>query len=440
MNRSELDTIVALATPPGYGGVGVIRVSGPQVKEISTKILNQVPKPRYALVSNFYADNGEIIDQGVALYFPRPNSFTGEEVLELQGHGGPVVMDRLVQQILQQGARMANPGEFSERAFLNGKLDLAQAEAIADLINASSTQAARAALLSLQGEFSRKIKKITEKLLALRVKIEAAIDFTEEDIEFVTPQERETELTTLLQQLRNIQDSAEQGVLLREGVRVAIVGAPNVGKSSLLNYFTGRDAAIVTNIPGTTRDVLREFINLDGLPLHFIDTAGLRESVEPIEREGIKRTWAEIKNADFVLVMTDSEEVELEPYQEFRSKLIIVRNKIDLTAVSNGREESGPPPKIFISVKTGAGIALLRQQLQQRAAFKGKEGVFSARRRHLEAIQRAEGLLMAARQHAAEELVAEELRLAQNALGEISGEIYNEELLDRVFAEFCVGK
>jgi len=331
------ETIAAIATAPGRGGIGIVRVSGPQTKKIAEGIIGNLPKPRVAEYVNFLNTAGEIIDQGIALYFPNPHSFTGEDVLELQGHGGPIILDCLLQRILQLGARLARPGEFSERAFLNDKLDLTQAEAIADLINAESVQAAQAALKSLQGEFSKKIHVLVEQLIQLRSYVEAAIDFAEEEIDFLSESNIKEKLNNLLTEIKTIQATARQGALLREGMNVVIAGRPNAGKSSLLNALSGRDSAIVTDIPGTTRDVLREAIQIDGMPLHIIDTAGLRESTDQVEQEGIRRALAEIKQADQILLVVDSTTMptisvdqlceEFWHDNTFKTRLTIIRNK-----------------------------------------------------------------------------------------------------------------
>jgi len=438
MQNNKIDTIAAQTTPPGRGGVGVIRISGQKVKEIATKILGVIPKPRYVHFSVFLDANKEIIDQGLALYFPAPNSFTGEDVLELQGHGGPVILDCLLRRILELGAKLAEPGEFSKRAFLNDKIDLAQAESIADLINASSEQAAYSAMRSLQGKFSEKINLLIESLINLRMYVEAAVDFPEEEIDYISEQKITKQLENILATLDAVQKNAKQGALLQEGVSVVIIGKPNVGKSSLLNYLCGKDSAIVTHIPGTTRDVLREYINIDGLPLHIIDTAGLRESFDLVEQEGIKRTWQEMQRADFILLMTDEDKIDINYFKDFLDKLIVVRNKIDLTKYKAHIEKE----KIFISIKTGAGLELLKNYLKTNVGFNDEStGNFIARRRHLEALKKAEQFLLdGQKQIHALELLAEDLRQAQNSLGEITGKFYPDDLLDRIFSGFCIGK
>ena len=447
MPDQNSDTIAAIATPPGRGGVGIIRVSGPLVKNISKKILGKIPQPRFADYLSFLDQNNETIDSGLALYFVGPNSFTGEDVLELQGHGGPVVMDLLLQQVLDLGARIAKPGEFSERAFLNDKVDLAQAEAIADLIEAGSEQAAKSAVKSLQGEFSRWIDQSVEALTNLRMYVEAAIDFPEEEIDFLSDGHVTSSLENILAEMDKIFASAQQGVLLRDGMRVVLIGQPNTGKSSLLNALAGRDSAIVTHIAGTTRDVLREEINIDGMPLHVIDTAGLRESDDVVEQEGIKRTWLEIEQADRALLLIDDKTGITDEDEKIRQKLptslavTIVRNKIDLTKTSAYIKEC----EIALSAKSGQGVELLRDHLKKIMGYTGlTEGVFLARRRHLDALIRAKEFVLNGQTQLKEakagELLAEDLRQAQQALGEITGFVSSDELLGRIFSSFCIGK
>lgn len=448
MTAQNTDTIAAIATPAGRGGVGIIRVSGPLVKYIAEKIVGKIPQPRYADYLPFLDQNKETIDSGIALYFVAPNSFTGEDVLELQGHGGPVVMDLLLQQVVSLGARIARPGEFSERAFLNDKVDLAQAEAIADLIEAGSEQAARSAVKSLQGEFSRCIDDSVEALTHLRMYVEAAIDFPEEEIDFLSDGHVTSSLENILVEIDKIFASAQQGVLLRDGMRVVLIGQPNTGKSSLLNALAGRDSAIVTHIAGTTRDVLREEINIDGMPLHIIDTAGLRESDDVVEQEGIKRTWIEIAQADRALLLVDDKTGITEEDEKIRQKLpktlavTVVRNKIDLTKTSAGINGD---KDIALSAKSGEGIDLLREHLKKIMGYTGlTEGVFLARRRHLDALLRAKEFVVNGQRQLLEskagELLAEDLRQAQNALGEITGHVSSDALLGKIFSSFCIGK
>jgi tRNA modification GTPase len=444
------DTIAAIATPPGRGGIGIIRISGPQTQTITQAILGFIPQPRYATHTAFLDQNDIIIDDGVALFFPNPNSFTGEDVLELQGHGGPIIQDCLLRRVLQLGARLARPGEFSERAFLNDKIDLAQAEAIADLIDAASEQAARAAMRSLQGEFSKRIQHLVEQLIHLRIYVEAAIDFPEEEIDFLSDGKVGAALKNILQDLRSVLITAQQGSLLREGMTVVIAGKPNAGKSSLLNALSERDAAIVADIPGTTRDVLREMVQIDGLPLHIIDTAGLRESSDQVEQEGVRRALAEIKKADRVLLIVDDQTKTplgnlLVSDFERPDSLTVIRNKIDLTGEEPRLYQEDNITVIMLSAKTGAGLALLREHLKTCMGFDSHlEGNFIARRRHLDALQRAEQCLLNGEQqlttHRAGELLAEDLRAAQHALGEITGEFTPDDLLGKIFANFCIGK
>ena len=436
------DTIVAAATPPGRGGIGIVRISGGATRAIAEAMLGCVPVPRYATTAAFTDESGRAIDTGLALFFPEPRSFTGEDVLELHGHGGPVVMDLLIQRALELGARPARPGEVSERAFHNDKIDLAQAEAIADLIGAGSAQAARAALGSLAGEFSREITELGRRIMELRVFVEAAIDFPDEDAGFLESAEVRNRLSDISTRFAAIERAARQGRALCEGLSVVIAGRPNAGKSSLLNALAGHDAAIVTAIPGTTRDVLRERIAIDGLPIHVIDTAGLRESADAIEEEGMRRARAEMRRADLVLYLVDANigaapgEIDSLPVD---TPVLLVWNKIDLAP---------PPPGstgVAISALTGAGLPELRERLKTVAGYRsGDAGAYSARRRHLDALDRARRLVQSAESRIAEraafELVAEELRLSQQALGEITGDVTSDVLLDAIFSSFCIGK
>ncbi len=446
-----MDTIAAIATPPGRGGIGVIRVSGPLGAAIAEAVCGALPTPRQAVLRRFRAGDGEVIDEGIVLYFPAPHSFTGEDVLELQGHGGPVVMDLLLARVLELGARPARPGEFSERAFLNDKLDLAQAEAIADLIASDTAAAARAALRSLQGEFSRRVHALVEDLIELRMYVEAAIDFPEEEIDFLADRTIVERLRTLREQMNALQAAAGQGRLLRDGMIVVIAGRPNAGKSSLLNRLAGREAAIVTAVPGTTRDVLREHISIDGMPLHVIDTAGLRDSDDPVEREGIRRAWTEIEAADRILMVVDDRRGLTVEDRALRARLpvgaavTVLYNKIDLSGRSPTVRDGEWGAEILLSAKTEAGLDLLREHLKACMGYHGGgEGTFMARRRHLEALERVTAALERADYQLevirAGELVAEELREAQSALAEITGEFTSEDLLSRIFSSFCIGK
>lgn len=441
------DTIAAQATPPGRGGVAIVRVSGPHVQAVMHSIIGKKLPPRQASYVPFLAQDNQIIDQGIAIYFPNPHSFTGEDVLELQGHGGPVVVDMLLQRVIELGCRIAKPGEFSERAFLNDKLDLAQAEAIADLINASSVQAAKSALRSLQGEFSQSIHCLCEKIIYLRTYIEAAIDFTDEEIDFLNDANIETSLADITTGLQAIQTKAVQGSFLREGITAIIMGKPNVGKSSLLNFLSGKETAIVTDIPGTTRDVIRDYILIDGMPMHIIDTAGLRESDDIVEQEGIKRAYQEMERADLVLYVMDAADLnfELPIIANDTTKKIIIRNKIDQTHGVPSCSDEHDNLVISLSAKTGVGIDLLKDAIKSLVGFNGSmEGLYLARRRHLEALNRAASHLNAAIDELntakAGELIAEELRLAHLALAEITGEFTADDLLGRIFSSFCIGK
>jgi len=445
--NAATDTIAAVATPAGRGGVGIVRVSGPAVTAIANAILGDCPPPRHARYQPFLDAEQTALDQGIALYFPGPNSFTGEDVLELQGHGGPVLMDMLLARCLELGARPARPGEFSERAFLNDKLDLAQAEAIADLIDSGSKQAARSALRSLQGDFSKAVNRLLDELVSLRVYVEASLDFPEEEVDFLASDEVVMRLDNLLQHLQEIHRQAGQGSLLREGLHLVIAGQPNAGKSSLLNQLAGREAAIVTHIAGTTRDVLKEHIQLDGLPLHVIDTAGLRDSNDPVEQEGIRRAWKEIETADLVMLVIDDEAGFSDADQAILASLperlpvIRVYNKIDTT----GHQAGVVGDDIYLSAKTGEGIDALRELLERKVGFEANtEGLFTARRRHIEALERTLEAVTNARtqliDYRAGELMAEELRMAQNALGSITGRFTPDDLLGEIFTSFCIGK
>jgi tRNA modification GTPase len=473
------DTIAAIATAPGRGGIGIVRISGGACRAIAQGLLGRVPAPRAAELHRFRDAAGEPIDEGLALYFPGPASFTGEDVLELQGHGGPVVMQLLLKRVLELGARAAGPGEFTRRAFLNDKLDLAQAEAVADLIDSGSAQAARAALRSLQGEFSSQVHDLAESVLELRMWVEAAIDFPEEEVDFLGDRALGARLESIRLRFAGLADAARQGSLLRDGLTIVIAGRPNAGKSSLLNRLAGYDAAIVTAVPGTTRDVLRERIEIDGLPLHVLDTAGLRDSPDEVEAEGIRRAHRELERADRVLFVVDASdahalagiEADLAALPTAAPRTIVL-NKIDAiggaprvetaeTAETGARPAgatsvaAGPgdvragdasrPVRIRLSAATGAGLDLLRQHLKDSVGFHlAGEGALSARTRHLDALRRARGHVEEAHRLLAErhagELVAQELTDAQKALGEITGEVSSDDLLGRIFGSFCIGK
>ena len=447
----DTDTIAAIATPPGRGGVGMVRVSGTLASDIAKGILGDVPKPRHASLRVFRDANGDMLDGGLALYFPAPNSFTGEDVLELHGHGGPVVMDMLLARTLELGARAAQPGEFTQRAFLNDKIDLTQAEAIADLIDSGSSQAARAALRSLQGEFSVAVHSLTEAVTETRMHVEAAIDFPEEEVDFLADQVLHERISAAIELCEQITAKAQQGALLREGMTVVIAGRPNAGKSSLLNRLAGYEAAIVTDIPGTTRDVLRERIHIDGMPLHIADTAGLREDADVVEAEGIRRAHTEMRRADRILYVIDAtrflddESMRVELAQLPNDiPVSVVINKIDL-AQAKSRYEQSQPPRIHLSATSGEGIDLLREHLKECMGFQGAStDTISARRRHLDALNRADAHLREAQRQLMErragELMAEELRQAQQYLGEITGEFTPDDLLGRIFTSFCIGK
>ena len=447
---ADPSTIAAIATPPGRGGIGIVRLSGPLTRRIAEAMLGQLPRSRHATFANFLDASGQALDQGLALFFPAPHSFTGEDVLELHGHGGPVVLDMLLARALELGARLARPGEFSERAFLNGKLDLAQAEAVADLIEAGSESAARSALRSLGGEFSKRVHALVEGLTRLRLYVEAAIDFPEEEIDFLANERVTQELDVLTQDIGKLLASTRQGVLLHDGMTVVLAGAPNAGKSSLLNALAQTETAIVSPIPGTTRDVLRERINIDGMPLHIVDTAGLREARDEIESEGIRRARAQMERADRVLLVLDDSAhgaLPAEVLQHVPAGLprSVIRNKIDLTGRTPGVTKTSNETEIALSAKTGEGLDDLRRHLKKCMGFQPVgEGTFIARRRHLDAIRRAQACLVQGKAQLKEsragELLAEELRLAQQALSEITGEFTPEDLLGRIFSSFCIGK
>lgn len=450
--RDSSDTICALATPPGAGGIGIVRLSGPEVPEICRVMLGFEPTPRNATLAKFTDSEGEVIDSGIALYFPAPYSFTGEHILELQGHGGAFVLQRLMQRVLELGARAARPGEFSERAFLNDKLDLVQAEAIADLIESGSDAASRAAQRSLQGVFSTQVGGLQEELTALRVFVEAAIDFADEEIDFLAESDVLQRVEAAGEHVSALLAEARQGRLLRDGIVLAIVGRPNAGKSSLLNALSGQDSAIVTEIPGTTRDVLREQIDLEGIPVHVADTAGIRETSDLIEAEGVRRARQALESADIVLLITDAGNTE-DPQEDLRIEVppgvitIIVANKIDLLSEENLRliQAEDSEERVWISAKMGLGIDVLRNRIRKAVgATDQTEGSFSARQRHIDALKRAAAHLSAGHQameiSLAGELLAEDLRLAQQALGEITGEMLPDDLLGEIFSSFCIGK
>ena len=461
------ETIAAQATAPGRGGVGIIRISGPEAVNAAITILGKVPEIRKAEYLPFQDKNNQTIDQGIAIFFKAPNSFTGEDVLELQGHGGPVILDMILKEILAiDKIRMAKPGEFSEQAFLNDKLDLTQAEAIADLINSSSEQAARCALQSLQGNFSKLVNEMVENIIHLRMYVEAAIDFPEEEIDFLADKKIVNDLKTIITKVEIVRQQAQQGSIIREGMRVVIAGRPNAGKSSLLNALSGKETAIVTDIAGTTRDVLTEQIHLDGMPLHIIDTAGLRESTDKVEKIGIERAWQEIFQADRVLLMVDatdhnsveSDELTIKKdWPEFFEKLpdniglTIIRNKADISHIMTGYKEVKDSTStsihsiVTLSAKTGKGVDSLKEHLKKIMGYQGStEGGFMARRRHLIALENTHEHLKTGLEqlesYVAGEILAEELRICQQELDQITGEFTSDDLLGNIFSSFCIGK
>ncbi|MCH4248634.1 MAG: tRNA uridine-5-carboxymethylaminomethyl(34) synthesis GTPase MnmE [Acinetobacter populi] len=446
-------TIAAIATPPGRGGVGVIRLSGPKAFIIAEALTAKIlPKARMAGFRQFLDESGDVLDEGLVLCFPNPHSFTGEDVVELQGHGGPVIQNTLLARVLQLGATAAKAGEFSMRAFENGKMDLVQAEAIADLIDATSQAAARSAVRSLQGAFSERVNAVLEKLIHLRLHVEAAIDFPEEEIDFLADGKILALLEDVQMAVRNVQQSARQGQLLREGLQVVIAGKPNAGKSSLLNALAGVDRAIVTDIAGTTRDVLHEKISLNGLPITLTDTAGLRDTGDVVEQEGIRRAYKAIEQADLLLFVYDlsQEQQPLQLAEQFFAeymdpkRLILIANKCDLTATVAHIDRLQDYQRVVLSAKQNQGIEQLVEVVTQYAGFQPEEDTFIARTRHLDAMQRTQNYLSEARiqlvDYHAGELVAESLRLAQNALGEITGDFSADDLLGKIFGSFCIGK
>jgi tRNA modification GTPase len=439
---TEPDTIAAIATPPGRGGIGIVRVSGALARDILEQIAGDGIEPRLAVLRAFRAHDGELIDRGLVLFFEGPRSFTGEDIAELHGHGGPVVMDLLLAAAIDAGARLARPGEFTERAFLNGQIDLAQAEAVADLIDSASRAAARSAARSLSGEFSARIEALAQATTELRAYVEASIDFPEEEVDFLADGAVGEKLRSLIADVDALLGNAQQGALLTEGIRLVIAGAPNVGKSSLLNRLTGYERAIVTAVPGTTRDTLSEHINLDGIPVKLIDTAGLRTASDPIEEEGIRRTRAEIATADRILWVCDATEPSTYavPQDLPNDRLTIVVNKIDLEPASIGTSQGA----VRVSALTGEGIDALKGHLKRLVGFRDEEGLFSARRRHVDALSRAAAHLRDALdqlvRNGAGELVAEDLRIAHERLGEIVGRVSADALLGVIFSRFCIGK
>jgi tRNA modification GTPase len=448
LDIEQTDTIAAIATPSGNGGVGIIRISGGLVTQIATQLTRKALTPRTAQFTAFLDQDDTVIDSGIALYFPAPASYTGEDVLELQAHGGSVVLNMLLRRVLALGARLARPGEFTERAFLNDKLDLAQAEAVADLITSSTEQSVRSAQRSMQGVFSEQVNLLITELTELRIYIEAAIDFVDEEIDFLTDGVVENRLISLVNRLEEIQQTAKQGRLLRDGMTVVLAGKPNAGKSSLLNALAGHDAAIVTDIAGTTRDVLRERIQLDGMPLHIIDTAGLHDSTNAVEQEGIRRAFEEIRKADKVLLLIDTRDTQPQTLLDAIPEgldITTVFNKIDLVNKQPEIQNTESGTQIYLSIKTGAGMDLLIQHLKQSVGYNDSaENIFIARTRHLEALKKGYELVQYALHQLqttqASELIAEDLRQAQQALAEITGEFTSDDLLGKIFSIFCIGK
>lgn len=443
-----VDTIAAIATASGAGGIGIVRVSGPATSLIAAGILGVCPSPRHASYLDFKQANGDLIDRGIAIYYPNPHSYTGEDVLELQAHGGTALMQILLARCLELGARQAEPGEFTRRAYLNDKIDLAQAEAVADVINAATVEAAKSAVRSLSGEFSQRINTLLLKLIDLRMFVEACLDFPEEEIDFITQGRVAEKLAAIITELNSVFAKAKQGSLLREGINVVLVGQPNVGKSSLMNQLAGEEIAIVTSIAGTTRDTIKNAIQINGVPLHVIDTAGLRETDDEVEKFGIARTWAIAETANIALLLVDAAHGITETEKSILVRLpqeirkIWVHNKIDVANEAPLLQEKDGVTHIYLSAKTGAGLDLLKSHLLKLAGYENNsEGVFMARARHLEALTQVEQHLNAANiQINSAELVAEELRIAQEALGSITGEFTPDDLLGEIFSKFCIGK
>ena len=448
MQKNNIDTIAAIATASGAGGIGVVRVSGNLAQSIATKILGHCPATRHASYLPFFDENQQLIDRGIAIFYPNPYSYTGEDVLELQAHGGPALMQLLLARCIALGARQAEPGEFTRRAYLNDKMDLAQAEAVADVINASTAEAAKSAVRSLSGEFSKNIHIVLAKLTNLRLYVEACLDFPEEEIDFITHGRVAEKLADVNTELNIVFEKAKQGSLLREGIHVVLIGQPNVGKSSLMNALAGEELAIVTPIAGTTRDTIKSVIQINGVPLHIIDTAGLRDTDDEVEKFGIARTWRATETADIALLLvdtargiTDAEKSILDHLPQEIGK-IWVHNKVDISRETPEIRENNAETHIYLSAKTGQGLDLLKVQLLKSGGYQANsEGVFMARSRHLQALaQVSQHLQIAAKQINSAELVAEELRLAQEALSSITGKFTPNDLLGEIFSKFCIGK
>lgn len=445
---ASADTIAAIATAPGRGGIGVVRISGPDLQPFAQAMLGKTPAPRRAALSDFRDENGAVIDQGIALFFPAPHSFTGEDVLELQGHGGNAVLQLLLRRCLALGARLAEPGEFTKRAYLNDKMDLAQAESVADLIDAATTEAAKSAMRSLRGEFSHAVRALVEELVNLRMLVEASLDFPDEDMDFLEAADAAGRLSAVQSRLDRVLASAKQGSLLREGMHVVLIGQPNVGKSSLMNRLAEEDVAIVTPVAGTTRDTVRELIEISGVPLHIIDTAGLRETRDEVEKIGIARTWAAVEKASLALLLIDARQGLTESDRAIMQKLpaslpvVQVFNKVDLLPPREQVVTESGTSRIYLSAKTGEGVERLRAYLLEAAGWQQTgEGAFMARARHLRALRVAQAHLEAARENRRQlEFFAEELKLAQNALSTITGEFTADDLLGEIFSRFCIGK
>ena len=442
------ETIAAIATASGAGGIGIVRVSGDLCQLIATQILGKCPTPRQANYLPFYDYNQQLIDYGIAIFYQNPHSYTGEDVLELQAHGGTALMQILLVRCIALGARQAQPGEFTRRAYLNDKIDLAQAEAVADVINASTVEAARSAVRSLSGEFSNSINEVLSKLINLRLYVEACLDFPEEEIDFITQGNVEKKLAAIVNELETVFTKAKQGSLLREGIHVVLIGQPNVGKSSLMNQLAGEEVAIVTAIAGTTRDTIKSTIQINGVPLHVIDTAGLRETDDEVEKFGIARTWRATETANIALLLVDVAHGITEKEESILDRLpqeinkIWVHNKIDVSNESALLLDTNNETHVYLSAKTGLGVDLLKTQLLKLVGYQASgEGVFMARARHLDALTQVNQHLHTAQTNInSAELLAEELRLAQTSLSSITGKFTPDDLLGEIFSKFCIGK
>ena len=441
------DTIAAIATPAGRGGIGIVRLSGANLSTLAQALIGQSLSPRHATYTAFYDADGSVLDQGVAIHFPYPNSYTGEDVIELQGHGGTAILQLVLQRCLSLGARLAQPGEFTQRAFLNNKIDLLQAESVADLIDASSVQAARCAMRSLQGDFSTAVHALVAKLIDLRMFVESTLDFPEEELELADVDLCGRKFNLIQEELEQVFNAAQQGSILREGAHIVLVGEPNVGKSSLLNCLSGEEVALVSDVAGTTRDAIRQAINIKGVPLHIIDTAGLRESQDKVELMGMERTKLAMEKADAILLLTDAQHEKDSNFDKILSQVpiniprIFVINKVDLLGRKAYVETVNGDVHIYLSAKLNEGIELLREKILQLINWRGEAGLYMARERHVQSLSLVKQTLQRAETEREQlELFAEELRLAQEELSNITGEFSSDDLLGEIFSRFCIGK